>query len=40
MTPRILIADQMDPQAASIFRARGLHVDERPGLTPDLTFSG
>ena len=34
MTPRILIADQMDPQAAAIFRARGLHVDERPGLTP------
>ncbi len=31
---KVLIADQMDPQAAAIFRARGLEVDERPGLTP------
>jgi len=34
MTLKVLIADQMDPQAAAIFRARGLDVDERPGLTP------
>ena len=31
---KVLIADQMDPQAAAIFRARGLEVDERPGLSP------
>ncbi|HZF42748.1 MAG TPA: phosphoglycerate dehydrogenase [Sphingomonadaceae bacterium] len=31
---KVLIADQMDPQAAAIFSARGLHVDKRPGLTP------
>ncbi|CAA9490343.1 MAG: D-3-phosphoglycerate dehydrogenase [uncultured Sphingomonadaceae bacterium] len=33
--PKVLIADKMDPKAAEIFRARGLEVDERPGLTPD-----
>ncbi|HZU50239.1 MAG TPA: phosphoglycerate dehydrogenase, partial [Sphingomicrobium sp.] len=31
----VLIADKMDPRAAAIFRERGIHVDERPGLTPD-----
>jgi D-3-phosphoglycerate dehydrogenase len=31
---KVLIADQMDPRAAEIFRARGLGVDERPGLSP------
>ncbi len=31
--PRVLISDQMDPNAASIFQANGVEVDERPGLT-------
>ncbi|MCS6986821.1 MAG: phosphoglycerate dehydrogenase [Sphingomonadaceae bacterium] len=33
MTHRVLIADRMSPRAAEIFRARGIAVDERPGLT-------
>src|SRR5687767_10476680 len=33
--PKVLISDQMDPKAAEIFRARGVDVDERPGLTKD-----
>jgi D-3-phosphoglycerate dehydrogenase len=33
--PKVLISDQMDPKAAEIFRARGLDVDERPGLSKD-----
>jgi D-3-phosphoglycerate dehydrogenase len=33
--PRVLISDQMDPKAAEIFRANGVEVDEKPGLTPD-----
>ena len=33
--PKILISDKMDPQAAAIFRARGLEVDEITGKTPD-----
>ena len=33
--PKILISDKMDPQAAAIFRARGLQVDELPGKTKD-----
>ena len=32
---RVLIADKMDPKAAAIFRDRGIHVDEKPGLSPD-----
>ncbi|HEX8532855.1 MAG TPA: phosphoglycerate dehydrogenase [Allosphingosinicella sp.] len=32
---KVLISDQMDPKAAEIFRARGLEVDERPGLSKD-----
>jgi D-3-phosphoglycerate dehydrogenase / 2-oxoglutarate reductase len=32
---RVLIADKMDPKAAAIFRERGIHVDEKPGLSPD-----
>jgi len=35
VTPRVLIADKMDPQAAAIFRARGIAVDEKPGLAPE-----
>jgi D-3-phosphoglycerate dehydrogenase len=34
-TVKVLIADKMDPRAAAIFRERGIHVDEKPGLTPD-----
>jgi len=34
-TVRVLIADKMDPRAASIFRDRGIEVDEQPGLTPN-----
>jgi D-3-phosphoglycerate dehydrogenase len=33
--PKVLIADKMDPRAASIFRERGIAVDEKPGLSPD-----
>ena len=25
----------MDPQGGGIFRERGIHVDEKPGLSPD-----
>ncbi len=32
--PRVLISDRMSPRAAEIFRARGLEVDEKPGLAP------
>jgi len=32
---KVLIADKMDPRAAAIFRERGIHVDEKPGLSPD-----
>jgi D-3-phosphoglycerate dehydrogenase len=33
--PKVLISDKMDPKAAEIFRASGVEVDERPGLTKD-----
>jgi D-3-phosphoglycerate dehydrogenase len=33
--PKVLISDSMDPQAADIFRANGVEVDERPGLSKD-----
>jgi D-3-phosphoglycerate dehydrogenase len=33
--PKVLISDPMDPKAAEIFRANGVEVDERPGLTKD-----
>ena len=32
---KVLIGDKMDPKAAAIFRDRGIHVDEKPGLSPD-----
>ncbi len=35
MSVRVLISDKMDPKAAAIFRDRGIHVDEKPGLAPD-----
>src|SRR4051794_30353008 len=31
---KVLIGDKMDPKAAAIFRDRGIHVDEKPGLSP------
>jgi D-3-phosphoglycerate dehydrogenase len=31
--PKVLISDQMDPNAAEIFRAAGIEVDEKPGLS-------
>ncbi|WP_129792281.1 phosphoglycerate dehydrogenase [Sphingosinicella sp. CPCC 101087] len=33
--PKVLISDQMDPKAAEVFRANGVEVDERPGLSKD-----
>ena len=33
--PKVLISDKMDPNAAQIFRASGVEVDEKPGLTKD-----
>ncbi len=33
--PKVLISDKMSPKAAEIFRARGIQVDEKPGLTKD-----
>jgi len=32
---RVLIADKMDPRAATIFRERGIEVDEKPGLSAE-----
>jgi D-3-phosphoglycerate dehydrogenase len=33
--PKVLISDQMDPKAAEVFRAHGVEVDEKPGLTKE-----
>jgi D-3-phosphoglycerate dehydrogenase len=33
--PKVLISDKMDPQAARIFRERGVEVDEITGKTPE-----
>ena len=33
--PKVLISDQMDPKAAEIFRANGVEVDEKPGLSKE-----
>ena len=33
--PKVLISDQMDPKAAEIFRANGIEVDEKTGLSKD-----
>jgi D-3-phosphoglycerate dehydrogenase len=35
LMPKVLISDQMDPNAAEIFRANGIEVDEKPGLTKE-----
>ena len=31
--PKVLISDRMSPQAADIFRARGIEVDVAPALS-------
>ena len=33
--PKVLISDKMDPKAAEIFRANGVEVDEKTGLSKD-----
>ncbi|MFA7440070.1 MAG: phosphoglycerate dehydrogenase [Sphingomonadaceae bacterium] len=33
--PKVLISDKMSPLAAEIFRARGVEVDEKPGLSKE-----
>lgn len=33
--PKVLIADKMDAVCAEILKAKGLEVDNKPGLTPD-----
>ena len=33
--PKVLISDKMSSRAAEIFRARGIEVDEKPGLSKD-----
>ncbi len=33
--PKVLISDKMDPKAAEIFRANGLEVDEKTGLSKE-----
>jgi D-3-phosphoglycerate dehydrogenase / 2-oxoglutarate reductase len=33
--PKVLISDPMDPKAAEVFRAHGVEVDERPGLSKE-----
>ncbi len=33
--PRVLISDKMNARAAEIFRANGIEVDEKPGLSKD-----
>ena len=33
--PKVLISDPMDPKAAEMFRANGVEVDEKPGLSKD-----
>src|SRR5579872_1343445 len=35
MAPRVLIADQLSPAAVDIFRARGVDVDVKTGLSKD-----
>ncbi|TCS63487.1 phosphoglycerate dehydrogenase [Varunaivibrio sulfuroxidans] len=33
--PKVLISDKMSPRAAEVFKARGVEVDVKPGMTPD-----
>ncbi len=32
--PKVLISDKLSPAAVEIFRARGIEVDVKPGLSP------
>ena len=32
--PRILISDELSPNATKVFERRGVEVDRLPGLTP------
>ena len=34
MAPKVLIADKLSPAAIEIFRARGIEVDVKTGLSP------
>ena len=34
--PKVLISDKMSPRAGEILRARGLDVDEKPGMAPEV----
>ena len=33
--PKVLISDKMSERAAEIFKARGIEVDVKPGMSPD-----
>jgi D-3-phosphoglycerate dehydrogenase / 2-oxoglutarate reductase len=33
--PKVLISDKMSPDAAEVFKARGVEVDTKPGMTPE-----
>ena len=33
--PKVLISDKMAPQAAEVFKAHGIEVDVKPGMTPE-----
>jgi len=33
--PKVLISDKLSPRAAEIFRAQGVEVDVKPGMTPE-----
>jgi len=35
MPPRVLIADELSPQAVAVFKERGVEADVRPGLSKD-----
>ena len=37
--PKVLISDKMSPRAGEIFRARGVEVDEKPGMAPEVLAS-
>ncbi|MGB0720692.1 MAG: phosphoglycerate dehydrogenase, partial [Bdellovibrionales bacterium] len=32
---KVLISDKLDPQAAEIFKSKGIAVDVKPGLSPE-----
>ncbi len=34
--PKVLISDKMSPRAGEILRSRGLEVDEKPGMAPEV----